>query len=147
MPRSSQPIELAVRKYKTQRGELYMAKEKRFFQKVQFRSYLLDKQNKVEIQKKVKEFFETLLLLVDVLLELQSGLKFHDVPDLQVLQERDRAGAWSPALDAPEPDVAPEPGPVEAGRADLHQHHPREAPHGQAGVRLQRQDRGDEGGS
>ena len=87
------------------------------------------------------------MLLVDVLLELQSSLQFHDVPDVQVLDERDRAGAWSAAVDAPEQDVTQEPGPVEAGCADLHQHHPREASHGQARVCLQRQDRGDEGGT
>ena len=84
-------------------------------------------------------------LLVDVLLELQGGLQLLDVADVQVTDQRVGAGAGDPALDSSELDVSEDNGRVEAGGRGRGQHPGGEAPHGQAGQRLQGQDRGAQG--
>ena len=84
-------------------------------------------------------------LLVNVLLELQGGLQLSDVADVQVTDQRVWAGAGDPALDSSELDVSQDNGRVEAGGRGRGQHPGGEAPHGQAGQRLQGQDRGAQG--
>ena len=83
--------------------------------------------------------------LVDVLLELQGGLQLPDGADVQVSDQWVGAGAGDPALDSPELDVTEDDGRVAAGGGGRGQHPGGEAPHGQAGQRLQGQDRGAEG--
>ena len=84
-------------------------------------------------------------LLVNVLLELQGGLQFSDVADVQITDQRVRAGAGYPALDSAELDVTEDNGRVEAGGRGRGQHPGDETSYGEAGQRLQGQDRGAQG--
>ena len=74
-----------------------MANETRFSQKLQLRSFLMDKQHKVNTLRAYPIFLTN--ISADVLLELQGCLQLHDGVAVQELHQRVGAGAGRAALD------------------------------------------------